>query len=246
MIAGVLGAAAFALVSLVLGVGLLLMWRRTRKIPELLIGLTFLFEGVLSNTCNVLERFHARFPPEWWGPIHMGSVVSSCAAAICCAIAAWRIFRPKRAWARALTAFCIVLLAAYTLDSALPRPGEPGPRNLTWWWIGIIPRAGAHAWMGVEAFLYQRMMRRRLRLGLGDPVVANRMWLWSCAGAATSILWLGVGVARTVGGAGGLQQPATLLFIAVLGLITSACNWLVFQPPRAYLAMIERRAAEAA
>jgi hypothetical protein len=237
------GVGTFALVSLVIGVRLLLLWRRTRKLPELLIGLSFLFEAVLTNILNLLEKFSSRFPPGWHGPIHVGVVVSGCAAAVCLAIGAWRIFRPRDAWARNLVIVCVVALAAYSLDSSFPHGRVYGPRNLAWWWLGIVFRAGAHAWMGLEAFLYSRMMQRRVRLGLGDPVVADRMWLWSLGGLATTLLWLAAGVARTLGGAAGLQHPLTLEFIAAMGLVASVTNWLVFLPPQAYVRRIERRAA---
>ena len=246
MILAYLGVATFALVSLVIGVRLLLLWRETRKLPELLIGLSFLFEAVLTNVLNLLEKFSSRLPEALHGPIHVGVVVSGCAAAVCLAVGAWRIFRPRDAWARNLVILCVVALCAYSVDSSIPHGGVWGPRNLVWWWIGILFRAGAHAWIGFEAFLYQRMMQRRVRLGLADPVVADRMWLWSLGGAATTLLWLGAGVARTVGGAAGLQHPLTLEFIAAMGMVASVTNWLVFMPPESYLRRVERRAAQAA
>jgi hypothetical protein len=235
--------AVFALVSLAAGIRLLLLWRQTHKLPELLIGLTFLLEAVLTNVLNLVEKFSSRLPEWLQGPIHFGVVSSGCAAAVCLAIGSWRIFRPHARWARNLVVLCIVVLTAYTVDASIPHEGHYGPRNLVWWWAGVLGRAGAHAWMGFEALLYARQMDRRLRLGLADPVVANRMWLWSVGGAATTLLWLGAGVARTVGGAAGLQHPVTLQFIAAMGLITALTNWLIFLPPRAYVRRIERRNA---
>ena len=70
------GVATFALVSLVIGVRLLLLWRQTRKLPELLIGLSFLFEAVLTNVLNLLEKLSSRLPDALHGPIHVGVVVS--------------------------------------------------------------------------------------------------------------------------------------------------------------------------
>jgi hypothetical protein len=240
------GVAIFAVVSLVIGVRLLLLWRRTRKLPELLIGLSFLLEAVFTNVLNLLEKFVHRFPPWMERPIHIGVVVTACGAAVCLAIGAWKVFRPRQAWARNLVIACVAALTAYSIDSAFPHQGVYGPRNLAWWWVAIFFRAGAHAWMGLEAFLYQRTMQRRVRLGLGDPVVADRMWLWSLAGAATTVLWLVAGVARTVGGAAGLQHPLTLEVIALMGFVASITNWLVFMPPQAYVRRVERRAAAAA
>jgi hypothetical protein len=242
---GVVAAVGFSVVGVALGLRLLLLWRRTRKLPELLIGLAFVFEAVISNSLNILEKFHARLGAEWRGPVYSGIVLSSCAAAVCIAIGAWRVFRPRKTWPRVVIAVVVVLLLVYSLDTMTPHNGEYGPRNLAWWWMAILSRAGAHAWMGGEAYSYQARMRRRLRLGLGDPVVANRMWLWACAGAATAMLWLGVGIARTVAGAPGVQHPLTLLHISLMGSVAAVTNWLVFLPPGPYLRWIKRRAARA-
>jgi hypothetical protein len=240
------GVGIFALVGLVVGVRLLLIWRSTRKLPELLIGLSFLLEAVLTNVLNVAEKFAPRLPAALERPIHIGVVLFPCAAAVCLAIGAWRVFRPREAWARNLVIVCAAALLAYTVDNTYPHQGAYGPRNLAWWWVSIVFRAGAHAWMGFEAYLYQRPMQRRVRLGLADPVVADRLWLWSLAGGISALIWLVAGVARGMGGSAGLQHPLTLELIAVMGLLSSAANWLVFMPPEAYLRRVQRRAAEAA
>jgi hypothetical protein len=239
---GFLGAGIFSVVSLVLGVRLLFLWRRTHKLPELLIGSAFLLEGVLTNVLNALERSHA-LSPSLAGPIHAGLNLTSATGAVCVALVAWKVFRPNERWAPLAVGLCAVLLAAYTVDSLTPRAGLYGPRNLGWWWASVVARSGAHAWVGVEALRYQRMMRRRLRFGLADPVVANRMGLWACAGIAIAVLWLGVGLARTVAGAEGVQSPPTLLFVAVMGVVASITNWLVFLPPHSYVEWIRRRAS---
>ena len=240
---GFLGAGIFSTVSLVLGIRLLLLWRRTRKLPELLIGAAFLLEGVLTNILNALERSVARFPPSLAGPIHTGLNLASAAGAVCVALVAWKVFRPSDRWAPAVVGLCAILLAAYTVDSLTPHDGLYGPRNLAWWWASVGARAGAHGWVGGEGLRYQSMMRRRLRFGLADPVVANRMGLWACGGIAIAVLWVGVGIARTVAGPNGLQSPATLLFVAVMGVVASITNWLVFLPPYSYIERIRRRAS---
>ena len=239
------GFGVFVVVSLVIGIRLLLLWRRTRRLPELLIGLSFLLEGVITNVTNVLGRYSDEWP-DARAAIHVTVVVSACVGAACLAVGAWRVFRPHERWARNLLILCLAGLGAYAVDSSLPHGGVYGPRNLAWWWIGVSFRAAAHGWMSLEAFLYSRMMARRARLGLGDPVVADRMWLWSVGGLASTLIWLAAGVARTVGGPAGLQEPLTLGFIGAMGLVSSAASWLAFLPPDAYLRTIERRAAKAA
>ena len=233
----------FALASLVIGTRLLHMWWRTRKLPELLIGLAFLLEAFFTNVLNALEKFSHGWPDLGQASLRFGVVASGCAAAVCLAVGAWRVFRPRDAWARHLTWLCVALMVAYTVDTCFVHHGPRGPRNLAWWWASILGRAGSHAWMGGEAFLYARQMQRRIRLGLADPVIADRMFLWSYAGAATTLLWLGAGVARTLGGAAGLQHPATLQFIAAMGIVATVTNWLVFMAPQAYIQGVRRRAA---
>ncbi len=101
---------------------------------------------------------------------------------------------------------------------------------------------GCLLWGSAEALVYWRKMRRRLRLGLADPVVTNRFFLWGL-GAGAAGLGTAIGmVAQLVTGLPPLQMPWITLSSSLHGLTAAVALWLAFVPNQAYLRFIEARA----
>ena len=75
-------------------------------------------------------------------------------------------------------------------------------------------------------------MRRRAQIGLGDPLIADRMRLWGVGtGSIAGIALLHL-VAQLFGH---YVLPASLVgVVSSLVLITAVAEWLAFFPPRAY------------
>ena len=88
-------------------------------------------------------------------------------------------------------------------------------------------------------------MRRRLRLGLADPVVVNRFLLWATMALAvfTGIVLNTVALAMHVDI---LKSPLVLFGSSCTGLTQAVMLFLAFLPPRAYLAWVRSRAPLAA
>jgi hypothetical protein len=87
--------------------------------------------------------------------------------------------------------------------------------------------------------------RRRLALGLADPVVSNRFLMWGLFGLSTMLLssfLLFLQIATAEGSRSLTGQIATTVF----GLISSGTVMLAFTPPERYAARIRARAAAAA
>jgi hypothetical protein len=109
--------------------------------------------------------------------------------------------------------------------------------------VAVAGFALAFGWMAVESLRYHALLRRRLALGLADPVVTNRFLVWGAGAAATSVLVLLL--------MGLYLQGITLLanslsasvLVTVSGLVMSVVPWLTFAPPAAYLRFVSRRAA---
>ena len=113
-------------------------------------------------------------------------------------------------------------------------------------------------WAFVESFRYYIMMRRRVALGLAEPVVTNRFLLWTLWTAGLTILPLVVTAVRAVQLAHfGASDPASgLVFseeaawsLAVVrstvmgvGPVIIAALWLSFFPPRSYVGWVRARA----
>jgi hypothetical protein len=110
------------------------------------------------------------------------------------------------------------------------------------WGIAIVGTlALVFAWTGAESLGCWAKLRRRAALGLADPVVANRMLLWSVAGFATVVLSVVIALSMHAGLAP-LRHPLPLAAIGSAAMIASVCWALVFLPPAAYLERLRRGA----
>jgi hypothetical protein len=88
-------------------------------------------------------------------------------------------------------------------------------------------------------------MQRRARVGLGDPVVANRFLLWAIgAGMAGAGSLVGTLVGLVLGQPLG-QLPVLTLTLSCFGMTSACALWLAFAPPEAYLRWVRRREATA-
>lgn len=93
------------------------------------------------------------------------------------------------------------------------------------------------AWTACEALRHAAALRRRLRLGLADPVVANRVQLWGGAMALSA----GMAAFTTTGQVLGVDLMATTAGMAViscLGVVAAGSIYLAFLPPRFYTAWV--------
>ena len=96
---------------------------------------------------------------------------------------------------------------------------------------------------GAEALLYWRKMRRRLRLGLADPVVTNRFFLWGLgAGAAGVGSAVGIG-AQLATGLTPLEIPWVTLSSSLHGLTAAIAMWLAFLPTDGYRRFLRQQEA---
>ena len=64
---GLVGFGAFLAVSAVVGFRLLLLARRTRRLPELAIGLNFVFAGLVGYGLLIAAESLRVLPPPWDG-----------------------------------------------------------------------------------------------------------------------------------------------------------------------------------
>ena len=116
------------------------------------------------------------------------------------------------------------------------------------WGAGIMMAGivGTNLWVSWEPLRYHVMMRRRLKLGLAEPIVVDRFLLWGVGSASRLVLVLfGVGSALWVRH----LEPSTALTFSkwvlggtsICGLIASVAYWLAFHPTPAYQRWVERR-----
>ena len=241
---GAIGGASFIIASLVIGLRLLLLAWRTRELPEFAIGLAlFLMGGFAYPLLSV-----ARLATGMHDALRLGffivSVLFNMSGMVAVCVFNWRVFRPRERWAPLLTAgFTLALVAALVLQSVTPGLRDGAFYNEgTGLHVFITLQGVPLAWAAFESLRYYRLLAKRSALGLADPIVVDRMWLWGSG----MFLALVINVFSSVLGFFGVDiavSPAGSLAIAPLGLVAAGCVWLAFLPPAAYTRRVTARAA---
>jgi hypothetical protein len=235
------GFLAFFVVALVVGVRLVLLWTRTRQLPELLIGLGVLGIGPVGFGCFVAAQ---ELPHDGVG---YAALVGVGSAAVVVGVVSklvfnWRVYHPESAAVRAAVLLgASVMLIVLGLDLA---DGFRHFRELNGRFALRTPvQIGALLWGSAEALRYFGRMRRRARLGLGEPVVANRFLLWGIgAGAAGLGSLVGV-IAQIISGQMTTQIPWVLASSSAHGFVAAVAMWLAFVPPAAYTRWVQAHSA---
>ncbi len=171
-------------------------------------------------------------------------------ASVCCFAAfVWQTFRRDQGWGRGLF---LAIVAVYVTNTAL------------FWWTGAYASQPhpfhavlsgclslVFAWSFAESLAYFRAMRRRVRVGLADAVVANRFLLFSVWTAGMTLMPIAITAIRIVrlatldgpaAGDASVVVPdeaawtlrAIRLCVVAIGIPTIAGIWLAFFPPAAY------------
>jgi len=236
------GFLAFFIASSVVGVRLLLLWWRTRELPELLIGLGVLGIGPVGfGFITVGELCVAGAPGLARILIGTGLAAMSLGSGAKY-VFNWRVYHPESRGLRTLVVIACLLLAFClaweywdTGFRTLVRP----PRS---YFLRIGLQVGCLLWGSGEALRYWDRMRRRVRLLLADPVVSNRFLLWG----------LGAGAAGVGSAVGGFMQcftqlppielPWVMLSSSLHGLAAAVAMWLAFVPNARYTRWIRARA----
>jgi len=237
------GLVVFWIATTSIGVRLLRLWLKTRLVPELTIGMSYFASGTLGWTLVLVGSSPAfRFSPVGLALRTMGVFCMSLGS-LALAAGTWRVFRPEmRALAVPLALLAAVLIADFVRNALLR--GTPFVRaDDPWYWPGALGRSLPIWWSTYETFRYHALLRRRLRLGLIEPVLLNKLFLWGVSGACGTSMAI-LAVAGTVFDFDYRHAQSTLMIYGVLGAIGAAAIWLAFFPPERYVKYVAARAAE--
>jgi hypothetical protein len=237
-----LATVASLVASCVLGARLLRLAARTREIPELAIGSSFVLAGVIGYVLMLAGNpaTGAVTPEQALRLFTIGYMIIG--LGVCCVyVFIWRTFRPTSVWAACLAALGVLLILWTNNDSI-----DPAGRFSAVFWLGLLGRCGAGAWGAIEALRWWSLMRRRMQLGLADPVVTNRFLLWGLANGATFVVFLSTTLAPQEQTEAGSISTTQILTISTLTLATAILQWLAFFPSQRYLGWLRQRAGEVA
>jgi hypothetical protein len=100
-------------------------------------------------------------------------------ASVLCMIAFTRVaFRPEGGAARVVTWLLVGALLAGFIGGGLSGDWIGLRSDLAWLWLEQLAVALGYGWGALETTRYHLLMRRRVTLGLAEPLVANRFLLW--------------------------------------------------------------------
>lgn len=238
--------ALFVVILGSVGVRLVMLWRRTRELPELSLGAGLLLVS-LSMPFSAVGRLPAT-ALEPIGRICFSAGMFAIAAGISLMVCFnYLVFRRGSAWGLALLALlCGMLLGAAAFMSLANGAAESVVASIRAMRPGTLAMLATilicFGWGGSESFRCRRAQTRQMALGLGDAVVANRFWLW-CVASITSSLLLLVLIGCVMAEMTILREPAPLMTISAAGTVMSMSWYLTFFPPERYLRLIRQRAA---
>ena len=231
---GLIGFGSFLAVSLAVGIRLLLLARRTRKLPELAMGLNFVVAGFIGYALLVAAESLHLLPGRLagFGSFFGVSGISIGGAFVC--LFTQRVFQTHNRVAIAALAllsgwFALASYGAWVLNVAKVQQGFG-----VWLghWGAHIGLLAAYGWSTGESLRYYALMRRRVQVGVGDALVANRFLLWGIGTLATvlvTLLYMGMQLL------GHYELPASLVGVSsLLVLVTAIAEWLAFFPPQSY------------
>ena len=215
---------------------------RNQQIPERILGITFLLMGVsylFYETPYALEDEALIVPFSLVGRLLWNASVVTTAAFT------REVFHREKPWAGPLVWGVVVLLigglalsfAHGDLEGMAPI-GNPG------FWFEWVGQLTPFAWVAVASLTTYVNSCRRERIGLANALTSNRYLLFGCFGLfqlATVVLLVPMYIGYQVEN-GGFSAAMDRL-MGSLEMLTIATIWLVFFPPRVYLAWLERAEA---
>lgn len=240
---GAAGLVAFAVASVAIGARLLAVGVRTRTGPELALGCGFLVGAVAGYVPETLVLSTDLLPADVERAVLAATQVAIRLAAVAVLAFTVHVFRHGNRWAHALAAAIVAALALSWLAFPTTQIYAQTPGDRIWYDVFAVARSAAIGWGALESLRYWRRARRRQRLGLADPLVAERFLLWGVGLGAMTALMASTLLARAAGV--DPAAPGWVLLESLAGLVGAATLWLTFFPTRAYRARVARRAAGA-
>ncbi len=170
---------AAGIIYLLAGARLVSLGIRTGETPERFLGAAFMMYGG-SGVVYAIAAFESL--TAFWTPLNFAARVLYLPCPLLVAIFTARVFRPDARWASWLVWGVAALFVAGVGGSALRGDWEGFSLGNPFFWLEWVGYTLPFCWAAAEAFHQYLQARRRVRVGLCEPSVCNRMLLWSLFG----------------------------------------------------------------
>jgi hypothetical protein len=233
------GVGVFLVTCLAVGGKMLLLARRTHRVPEIALGLSLFLSGGLGGILLFIGQSRAEKLGDFALGIRGTGLLCLSMGAIALWCFTWRVFRPQARWAAVLFAVACAAVVSGFLGEAIAGDFATDRFANVWSWVGLCGRSLAYLWAGLESLRYHRLMRRRLQLGLAEPLLVNRFLLWGFGALAAwgiyGVVLVNIltGVADEVD-AGVFHSIVPALVTSALGCASGAAMGLAFFAPPVY------------
>jgi hypothetical protein len=242
----ILAAAAIGtlvVVSIVVGLRLLALHRRSGATPELLLGAMLLLSVGLGYPLLIAAD---RAGAGSARPLFIVSTLAVNAGFVLLFAFTRQVFRPQESWARLFAGAGVLTLVVNAgwrcLDAMTEAEIRIGREVVGESLLQTTPVLLAYLWTAWESLRYHGLMRRRVRLGLADPAVCDRfrLWGWMALCVSAGVLLNTVALTLQVDI---LATPWVLLASSGTGLAQAVLLVLGFMPPAWYLAWVRALAS---
>jgi hypothetical protein len=232
-----------------LGSVLLLRARRGGGAPERLLGLHLLLAMGAGSLLLGVASTSAHMSPLPYGIFFALVLAGNLATLLGLMAALWfnsTVFHGGASAGRTIAFAVSVLMwvgfGSYAALGGIQAPDLYGPGS----WPYVATMVIADLWLVHDALRFRRQLLRRLALGLAEPLVVDRLMLWSVASLARVGLVLMAPITSAAIGVTHLPLSLVtglLLLSATLILVTTMSLWFMLVPSTAYQRWVERRLA---
>jgi hypothetical protein len=220
-------------IMVVVGGKLLLVARKTRGVPELLIGLGFVCDGIGRGIGQLGQRFvwgDAGLVGAWLDGVFFAIVVAGVYALYA---GVWQVFGKDRV-SGATTCFlgCCIAAVGFGMrigsgDFLAVDLSNMGSR------VFHFARVSVFVWATIEAYTFWRKLRKRVALGLAEPLAAAQIFCWAIAALASVGMALIIGWNELDHQRNPLDHTTSMCLLLVFTFIASSFLWCAFIPPEA-------------
>lgn len=238
-------------VAWVLAFRLLGLARRTRQTPEVTLALSYLLiAGIGYPMCAVSVGASGSLGADLALTLLVAGTIIVRVGLASMFVFTWKAFRPDSRWAMGgcvLAALALavngfqavqVLYAAPSFEVAAQSIGSHPITVLV-----IVMSTLAYGWPALESLRYYGLLRRRLSLGLAEPLVVNRFLLWGVACSSSVVANL-INIGAALSGRSIVAYAPALAISSLSGVLASVLLILAFLPPPSYVRRVEGRAGE--